>query len=289
MMAARISGLALLAAFATSAAASTPVRDSPRIAPWHEIGNIGIGMSRKRVERVYGKAPQKGPPVWRYRGRGVIAVQYDRNGYVDSLSTDSPAYSTPSGIRVGTVIPRASCHRVHGTCRYHWNGFVLRHDVLGGPNGPGYEDEWVRSVPVGHGPVRIRVGLSLGVYRSPRHGTVVRSIWLLRFLRCSWGDISGTSCKPPPAEAVPGLPGLRYCDHLGGTNFFTAASPSVPCGTVSAVEAKVFSRACRHRVRCVASGFRCVSIWNGRHDRPFSETRHADCGKGALRIVINER
>src|SRR5437763_16147652 len=34
--------------------------------------------------------------------------------------------------------------------------------VLGGPNGPGYEDEWVRSVAVVRGLVRIRVELSLG-------------------------------------------------------------------------------------------------------------------------------
>ena len=74
--------------------------------------------------------------------------------------------------------------------------FVLRHNLLGGPNGPGYEDEWVRFTARGRSPLRIRVGLSLGVYSSPRHGNIVRSIWLEKYLHCASGDVLGTGCKP---------------------------------------------------------------------------------------------
>ena len=84
------------------------------------------------------------------------------------------------------------------------------------------------------------------------------------------------------------LASLRYCDHLGGTDFYLAASPSVLCSTASAVETKLFSRACSERIRCFAYGFRCVSVEDGRYDRPFSYTRHTLCRKRALRIEMNE-
>ena len=84
---------------------------------------------------------------------------------------------------------------MHGACQHRWNGFVLRHNLLGGPNGPGYEDEWVRFTARGRSPLRIRVGLSLGVYSSPRHGNIVRSIWLEKYLHCASGDVLGTGCK----------------------------------------------------------------------------------------------
>jgi len=76
------------------------------------------------------------------------------------------------------------------------------------------------------------------------------------------------------------LAGLRYCDYLGGTDFYVAASPSVSCGTASAVEGKVFSHACSKRTRCTACGFSCVSVRDGRYGRPFS-TRVAQCAARA--------
>src|SRR5438105_13031430 len=68
------------------------------------------------------------------------------------------------------------------------------------------------------------------------------------------------------------LAGLRYCDYLGGTDFYVAASPSVSCGTASAVERKVFSPACSKRTRCTAYGFQ-LRVSPGRTLRPHVQLR----------------
>jgi hypothetical protein len=72
--------------------------DPPRIVPWHLIGNIGLGMSRARVERMYGRGtvatPLRDAPAWVYRGRGAIRVEYDLNGDVAAVETASPAYAS---------------------------------------------------------------------------------------------------------------------------------------------------------------------------------------------------
>jgi hypothetical protein len=52
----------------SSPAAAPRTADSPRIVPWHLIGNIGLGMSRARVERAYGRGtpatPLRDAPAW---------------------------------------------------------------------------------------------------------------------------------------------------------------------------------------------------------------------------------
>ena len=52
-------GLGCFVVFAGAGAASPVARDPPRIVPWHEIGNIGFGMTHARVEAAYG-APING-------------------------------------------------------------------------------------------------------------------------------------------------------------------------------------------------------------------------------------
>ena len=70
---------------------------------------------------------------------------------------------------------------MHGACQHRWNGFVLRHNLLGGPNGPGYEDEWVRFTARGRSPLRIR---------------------LEKYLHCASGDVLGTGCKTVAAAQL---------------------------------------------------------------------------------------
>ncbi len=280
-MQARLIALGLLAIFTGAAGASTHAIDPPRIVPWHEIGNIGLGMSRQRVEHTYGKAINGSPPrdstIWRYRGRGVIGVDYDANGNVDGLDTTSPQYATRSGIHVGMRIPLGPCHRVAGTCHHRWNGFTFN---SGG--GPHYH-EWQRTATLGRGPVRVAVQLMLG------DDGAVQELWLGRYLHCSWGDVVATTCKrPPPPHQPPAPTGLRYCRRPGGPGNFLAASPRVRCSTALKVETRVFSSACVERTRCNAYGFTCLALWDNRYDRPFSYTHHAVCRDGALRIEIDE-
>jgi len=264
-----------------SAGAETSASDPPRIVPWHEIGNIGLGMSHQRVERMYGKAVNGSPPrgtiIWRYRGRGVISVDYGPHGNVDGVYTESPEYATRSGIRVGMHIPLGPCHRAAGKCHYRWSGVTLR------SSGGRHHLEWDRTATFGRGPVRVFVQLMLG------DDGAVREISLDEYLHCPWGDVVASSCKqPPPPPEPPAPPGLRYCKHPGGPGNFLAASPRVPCSTARTVEAKVFSSSCVERTRCDAAGFTCLAFWDGRYDRPFSYTHHAVCRAGVLRIEMDE-
>lgn len=274
----RLGALALLVLVSSATAA-----DPPRIVPWHEIGNIGLGMSHARVERMYGRAINGNPPRetidWEYRGRGVITVDYDANGHVEDLSTASPAYSTPSGIHVGMRIPLGPCHRVAGHCEHRWHGFTYT-------NAGGKQfGEWDRVATFGRGPIRVFVQLFVG------GGSTVSEISLDQYLHCSWADIVATSCKkPPPLPVPPPPPGLRWCRVPSGPGAFLAASPGVPCRTARAVEAGVFSNRCGNRTRCDTHGFTCIAIWDGRTDRPFSFTHHADCRDedGDARVVMDE-
>ena len=271
----------LLTTFVGPAAGSAGVSDPPRIVPWHEIGNIGLGMSHTRVERMYGKAINGNPPrdtiIWRYRGRGVIGVYYDANGNVDGLDTESPEYATRSGIHVGMRIPLGICHRVVGRCQYRWNGFSFS------SSGGRRYLEWDRTATFGRGPIRVAVQLMLG------DDGAVQEIWLGRYLHCSWGDVVATTCKQPPAlPQPPAPPGLRYCRRPGGPGNFLAASPGILCSVALKVEAKVFSPTCVQRTRCDGYRFTCLAFWDGRYDRPFSYTHHAVCRDGALRIEMDE-
>ena len=272
----------LLVSVAGSATASSRAIDPPRIVPWHEIGNIGLGMSHARVERVYGPAINGSPPrntiVWQYRGRGVIEIEYDANGHVESIDTASRAYATRSGIQVGLTVPLGPCHRVGGKCRHRWRGFTFSND-----GGPQFR-EWDRIATFGHGPVRVVVQLFTG------SGDTIQEIALGQYLHCSWGDVVATSCrKPPPPPVPPADPGLRYCRPPAESGAYLEASPGVTCATARQVEATVFSDRCYNRTVCDALGFTCVAYWGGRYDRPFSFTHHAVCrDPNDERIVMDE-
>lgn len=282
----RTVGLLLLVMFAGAATASSTVIDPPRIVAWHQIGNIGFGMTHERVEYTYGAPINGNPPhdtiIWKYQGRGVIEVRYDRSGHVNGLSTKSPDYATPSGIRVGIRIPLGKCHRVHGKCQHRWNGFTLR-DNLNFLGGLHHTFEWDRTATYGHGPIRVTVELMIG-----SDGTV-QEIWLGRYLHCSWGDAVVVTCKLPPAPPEPDPPaGTRYCKRPGLPGNYLAASPTVSCTTASRVEGKVFSSSCVNDNHCDAEGFACLAYWDGRYDRPFEYTHHAICRSGAQRIEMDE-
>jgi hypothetical protein len=176
-------------------AAAHPVRDPPRIVPWHEIGDIGLGMSRRRVEAAYGTPLPGGASTFSvYAGRGTIDVDYDRSGRVSGLRTLSPEYATRSGTRVGMRILRGRCHRVHGACVFHWRGFtghVLDTGVVPLPF------EW-RKVAKLAGPVRVTVQLEV----NP--AGFVTQIWLGRWVDCPSGEGSEESCWHP-AVPSPGV------------------------------------------------------------------------------------
>jgi hypothetical protein len=183
-----------LAALAAAGAARPTTTDPPRIVPWHEIGNVGIGMSHTRVEYVYGPPVNGNPPrlsiVWEYRGRGVIGVLYDRQANVEGLDTTSPAYATRGAIHVGIRIPLGRCHRVTRKCEFRWRGFALREDEVAAGRGFRRAYEWDRIARFG----RYSVAVQLFVGDDGR----VSEISLSRFLHCSWGDAAATTCKPPP-------------------------------------------------------------------------------------------
>lgn len=77
----------------------------------------------------------------------------------------------------------------------------------------------------------------------------------------------------------------RYCEKPNEPGAFLAASPGVTCATAETVKKKLLSPACYQRERCVVEGFRCVAFWDGRFDRPFTDTHHALCSSGWHWIV----
>src|SRR5947208_2732698 len=117
---------------AASSFVTAHTADPPRIVPWQRIGNIGLGMRRARVERLYGPGtaatPLRDAPAWKYVGRGAIRVEYDLNGDVAAVETASRAYATRSGIHVGLALPPRLCHLVNYRCQHDWGGFVYESD-----------------------------------------------------------------------------------------------------------------------------------------------------------------
>jgi len=269
--------LMLLVGAAPWAGASPQASDPPRIVPWHEIGNIGLGMSRKRVERVYGHAVNGNPPlgsvIWRYWGRGEIEVEYWPDGTVQLIGTSSPAYTTRSGVRAGMRIPRGPCHRIAGKCQYHWHGFTLFT-----ASGPKFL-EWQRISTQGPH-LRVFVQLNLGP------GGIVDEIWLSQYLHCSWGDAVARSCvmpSPPPAPPPPA--GTRYCIRPTEGPSFLAASPDVPCSTARGVSRRLYVQ-CVSRARCVVEEFTCIAMGTAGAGVPFEEAQGAECHDGRRTIVI---
>ncbi len=126
------------------ATVSAQVNDPPRIVGWRLIGNAGLGMSRERVEYVYGhRVPDRRTypydlSTYQVHG-GKLLINYTR-GLVDGVSTDSLYYRTKDGIGVGTRIPLGPCHRTKSRpCERRWKGFVLEN---GGRT-------WFRTLPYG--------------------------------------------------------------------------------------------------------------------------------------------
>ena len=112
-VAACLAGLVLVACGCSSRPATAPQPgDAPRIVPWHVIGNIGLGMSRVRVEGVYGRGapatPLRDAPAWVYRGRGTIRVEYDVDGKVAAVETNSSVYVSPRASTWDSRLLRAS-------------------------------------------------------------------------------------------------------------------------------------------------------------------------------------
>jgi hypothetical protein len=119
-----IIGLVAALAFVTAATARSSAVDPPRIVEWHMIGNIGLGMSRARVEYTYGNGVPSTRDFTLYRtGRGDIEVQYTRDRHVHYILTYSPAYRTKEGFGVGSHIPLGRCHYKKGQCVHLWHGF----------------------------------------------------------------------------------------------------------------------------------------------------------------------
>src|SRR5438105_13202842 len=164
--------MAVPASFCSSPSAAAPyAADPPRIVPWHRIGNIGLGMSRARVQRMYGRGtvatPLRDAPAWVYRGRGAIRVEYDLNGGVAALETTSPAYASRSGIHVGLALPPRLCTFVNYRCKHACRCFTYDSDYR----------TWERTSKGGRY-VRYDVELELGARDA------VRRIALTRYLQC---------------------------------------------------------------------------------------------------------
>src|ERR1043166_2843395 len=184
-----VTGVLAVAAFAAPATAAPRAADPPRIVPWQVIGNVGLGMSRGRVEGMYGRGVVVNRPedslVWEYRGRGVIDVEYDLNDDVAAVATISPVYVTRSGVRVGRKLPPRLCHPVGYTCKRLWHGFAYETDY----------NTWDRISKLSRR-ARWYVELDLG-----RHSTVQR-IAMTRFVECPRGEYATTNtCRRPPRGA----------------------------------------------------------------------------------------
>jgi hypothetical protein len=265
------------AASGRGAATARHAADPPRIVPWHLIGNIGLGMSRSRVERMYGRGtvatPLRDAPAWVYRGRGAIRIEYDLGGDVAAVETASPAYASRSGIHVGRVLPPRLCGFVNYRCKHAWRGFTYDSDYR----------TWERASKVGRF-VRYGVDLELGARAA------VRRIALTRYLQCPRGEyeIRNACREPPPGQDFrfyfPAPAGLRFCEVPGGPGNFLAASPAVPCRVAADVESKI--SACIEKTRCKVDGFRCIAEWAGRYNQPFSYTHHAICVRDANNRVV---
>jgi hypothetical protein len=115
------------------------MHDPPLIVPWHRIGDVALGMTKTRVEYLYGQASNPGGQSCAYSYHlhgGFLTVYYNPyckksniRSTVGGVATDSPYYKTPTGLNVGDRIPLGPCHRTRsGACVYRWHEFVYRPD-----------------------------------------------------------------------------------------------------------------------------------------------------------------
>lgn len=152
----------LVASLFTGAVAAAALRvDDPRIVPWYMIGNVGIGMSRSRVEYAYG-APSTADFYDVHGGFANLEVVYT-NGLVSYLLLTSPYYKTAGGIGVGSRIPLGRCHhKPGGGCVYRWNGFTYAGGFASTP-GAGEWHRWTKG-PAGR--VYVILATRAGTVRS---------------------------------------------------------------------------------------------------------------------------
>jgi hypothetical protein len=100
------------------------VDDPPRIVRWHQVGDIGIGMSRGRVEAAYGLPRRRANSLSYSLHGGEVIVQY-RRGRVTFIQVSTPYYRAPNGFGVGFRIPLGPCHdTVASSCERRWHGFA---------------------------------------------------------------------------------------------------------------------------------------------------------------------
>jgi hypothetical protein len=117
-----------------SSSASAAQSDSPWIIPWHQIGDVWIGMSRSRLVAEYGRGK---PLMAGYPDAGAVYPQLIvefTGGIVTTVRTYSRRYRTPDDFGVGSRIPLHVCPNNSGEdC---WKGFTL----------DGHEHWWSKSV-----------------------------------------------------------------------------------------------------------------------------------------------
>jgi hypothetical protein len=133
-----ISGIALIllgvVCVCCSSSAGAARTDAPRIVPWHQIGDIWIGMSRRELVSEYGRGK---PLMASYPDAGAVypmlTVEFT-GGSVTTIRTYSRRYRAPDGFGVGSRIPLHPCP--NNAAEYCWNGFVL----------DGHEQWWSKTV-----------------------------------------------------------------------------------------------------------------------------------------------
>lgn len=131
----------VMAALVTSACSSGAQRegrstsDAPILVPWHRIGDISLGESKRQIERRYGseghgyhvlvKAQGLEQGYYRLHG-GKVSVTFDA-GRVRDFSFATRYYRTKSGFGVGSRISLGPCHRKTvgiARCEHRWHGFI---------------------------------------------------------------------------------------------------------------------------------------------------------------------
>ena len=123
---------------------------------WHQVGDIGIGMTRARVEYTYG-SPSGGSalgPEYSLHG-GHLFVGYDHSGNVSQIRVETSYYKAAGGFGVGYRIPLGACHRTGSSCRYVWHG--LTYDGV---------QNWYGSLTWNGGQIEILVAVERGVVQS---------------------------------------------------------------------------------------------------------------------------